>query len=147
MRSHPQLGAQMLDSTTLRDVRKWVLAHHERPDGRGYPSGLKGDEIPIEARILAVADSFEAMTADRVYRPAMPVHDAVQELIRCSGTQFDPQVVDAMLAAASVGDDPLSHWVAPHAAPSSGQDRDGGERTWALEDRPEQAWAPEEPPF
>ena len=97
MRGHPQLGAQMLDSTTLRDVRKWVLAHHERPDGRGYPSGLQGDEIPLEARILAVADSFEAMTADRVYRTGMPVQDAVQELIRCSGTQFDPRVVDAFL--------------------------------------------------
>ncbi len=97
MRSHPQMGAQMLDSTTLRDVRRWVLAHHERPDGRGYPSGLQGDEIPIEARILAVADSFEAMTADRVYRSAMPVADAIQELIRCSGTQFDPQVVDAFV--------------------------------------------------
>ncbi len=102
MRSHPQLGAQMLDSTTLRDVHQWVLAHHERPDGRGYPSGLQGDEIPLEARILAVADAFEAMTADRVYRSGMPVAQAIQELIRCSGTQFDPQVVDAMLQSLGV---------------------------------------------
>ena len=102
MRNHPQLGAQMLDSTTLRDVHQWVLAHHERPDGRGYPSGLRGDQIPLEARILAVADAFEAMMADRVYRSGMPVAQAIQELIRCSGSQFDPQVVDAMLQSLGV---------------------------------------------
>lgn len=97
MRRHPELGAQMLDSTTLRDVRRWVLAHHERPDGRGYPEGLRGSDIPLEARILSVADAFEAMTSDRVYRAAMPVEDAVAELHRCAGTQFDPDVVAALV--------------------------------------------------
>lgn len=97
MRRHPELGAQMLDSTTLRDIRRWVLAHHERPDGRGYPDGLRGADIPLEARILAVADAFEAMTSDRVYRAGMPVEDAVAELWRCAGTQFDPEVVAAFV--------------------------------------------------
>lgn len=99
MRRHPEMGAQMLDSRALRDIRRWVLAHHERPDGRGYPAGLSGEAIPLEARILAVADAFEAMTANRVYRAGMPVEAAVAELNRCSGTQFDPRVVDAFVAA------------------------------------------------
>lgn len=97
MRRHPELGAQMLDSATLRDVRRWVLAHHERPDGKGYPSGLAGDEIPLEARILSVADAFEAMTADRVYRAGMPPEEAIVELHRCTGTQFDAAVVAAFI--------------------------------------------------
>jgi putative nucleotidyltransferase with HDIG domain len=97
MRRHPELGAQMLDSTTLRDVRRWVLAHHERPDGKGYPYGLRGDDIPLEARIIAIADAFEAMTADRVYRSGMPQADAIAELRRCAGTQFDPEVVEVFV--------------------------------------------------
>ncbi len=75
------------------------MAHHERLDGLGYPLGLAGEHIPLEARILAVADSFEAMTADRVYRAGMPVGDAIDELRRHTGTQFDADVVDAFLAA------------------------------------------------
>ncbi|MBJ7472314.1 MAG: HD-GYP domain-containing protein [Solirubrobacteraceae bacterium] len=98
MRRHPEVGAQMLDSATLSDVRRWVLAHHERPDGTGYPFGLSGEDIPLEARILAVADAFEAMTANRPYRAGMPRADAVAELHRCSGTQFDPAVVAALEA-------------------------------------------------
>jgi HD-GYP domain-containing protein (c-di-GMP phosphodiesterase class II) len=74
-----------------------VLAHHERPDGRGYPAGLSGDEIPVEARILSVADSFEAMTSDRVYRRALPREVALEELRRHAGTQFDAAVVAAFL--------------------------------------------------
>lgn len=95
MRRHPELGAQMLDSATLRDVRLWVLAHHERPDGTGYPYGLRGDDIPIEARILAVADAFEAMVSDRPYRAGRPQAEALAELRRCTGTQFDADVVAA----------------------------------------------------
>lgn len=98
MRRHPELGAQMLDSATLRDVRLWVLAHHERPDGTGYPQGLRGDEIPLEARILAVADAFEAMVADRPYRRGRPPAEALAELRRCAGTQFDTDVVAALEA-------------------------------------------------
>lgn len=95
MRRHPELGAQMLDSATLRDVRLWVLAHHERPDGTGYPYGLSGHEIPLEARILAVADAFEAMVSDRPYRAGRPQAEALTELRRCAGTQFDAEVVAA----------------------------------------------------
>ncbi|HWM07808.1 MAG TPA: diguanylate cyclase [Solirubrobacteraceae bacterium] len=98
MRRHPELGARILDHANLRDISGWVLAHHERIDGRGYPHGLAGDEIPLEARILAVADAYEAMTADRAYRAALG-HDAAQEELRAgSGSQFDPAVVDAFLA-------------------------------------------------
>jgi putative nucleotidyltransferase with HDIG domain len=98
MRRHPELGARILDHANLRDISGWVLAHHERIDGRGYPHALAGDEIPLEARILAVADAYEAMTADRAYRSALG-HDAAQkELCAGAGTQFDPRVVDAFLA-------------------------------------------------
>jgi diguanylate cyclase (GGDEF)-like protein/putative nucleotidyltransferase with HDIG domain len=99
MRRHPELGARILDHANLRDISAWVLAHHERIDGRGYPHGLVGYAIPLEARILAVADAYEAMTADRAYRPALG-HDAAQEELRAgAGTQFDPRVVDAFLGA------------------------------------------------
>jgi diguanylate cyclase (GGDEF)-like protein len=99
MRRHPELGARILEHANLRDISGWVLAHHERIDGRGYPHGLAGAAIPLEARILAVADAYEAMTADRPYRSALG-HDAARaELQACSGTQFDPEVVDAFLRA------------------------------------------------
>jgi diguanylate cyclase (GGDEF)-like protein/putative nucleotidyltransferase with HDIG domain len=98
MRRHPELGARILDHANLRDISAWVLAHHERIDGRGYPHGLAGADIPLEARILAVADAYEAMTADRAYRAALG-HDAAQEELRAgAGTQFDPDVVEAFLA-------------------------------------------------
>ena len=71
MQRHPELGARILEHANLRDISGWVRAHHERIDGRGYPHGLAGDEIPLEARILAVADAYEAMTADRPYRRAL----------------------------------------------------------------------------
>jgi diguanylate cyclase (GGDEF)-like protein/putative nucleotidyltransferase with HDIG domain len=97
MRKHPELGARILAGANLDDIAAWVLAHHERPDGMGYPAGLRGDEIPLEARILAVADAYEAMTSDRVYRPGMPPAAAIDELRRCAGRQFDERVVDAFL--------------------------------------------------
>jgi len=99
MRRHPELGARMLSSSELDDVREWILAHHERPDGTGYPKGLTTGEIPIEASILAVGDAYEAMTSDRVYRPALGKERAEQELLRHSGTQFSPEVVEAFLHA------------------------------------------------
>ncbi len=103
MRRHPELGARILDHANLRDISAWVRAHHERIDGRGYPHGLAGDEIPVEARILAVADAYEAMTADRAYRAALG-HDAAQEELRAgAGTQFDPAVVEAFLALLAPG--------------------------------------------
>jgi HD-GYP domain-containing protein (c-di-GMP phosphodiesterase class II) len=82
-----------------------VRSHHERYDGRGVPDGLKNTEIPLEARIAAAADSLDAMTSDRPYRPTeMTLEMAMDELRRCSGTQFDPDVVAATVAAADRGD-------------------------------------------
>jgi diguanylate cyclase (GGDEF)-like protein/putative nucleotidyltransferase with HDIG domain len=97
MRRHPELGARILAGANLDDIADWVLAHHERPDGRGYPAGLGEGEIPLEARILSVADAFEAMTSDRVYRTALPFEDAVAELRRHAGTQFDLDIVEAFI--------------------------------------------------
>lgn len=93
MRKHPELGARILEGAHLDDIAGWVLAHHERPDGSGYPSGIGGEQIPIQASILSVVDAYEAMTNDRVYRPAMPEEEARAELVRWSGTQFDADVV------------------------------------------------------
>src|SRR3954451_6505228 len=107
MKKHPEVGALIVDGADMKDVASWVIAHHERPDGRGYPHGLIGDEIPLEARILAVADAYEAMTVDRVYRAALPVEKAREELVRCSGTQFDPRVVEVFLEALERDDDRL----------------------------------------
>ena len=98
IRRHPELGGQILEHPSLEDVQAWVAAHHERPDGRGYPLGLSGDELPLEARIVAVADAYEAMTSDRSYRDAIGHVAARDELKRCTGTQFDPRVVEAFLA-------------------------------------------------
>ncbi len=95
---HPELGAQILEHPSLRDVQAWVLAHHERPDGHGYPRGLFGPELPLEARIIAVADAYEAMTSDRSYRDAIGQSRARAELRRHAGTQFDADVVNAFLA-------------------------------------------------
>ena len=84
-----------------RRRRDWILHHHERLDGSGYPDGLSGDEIPIESRIIVVADAFEAMTADRPYSAAPLARGALAELERCSGTQFDAGCVEALRAASS----------------------------------------------
>ena len=98
IRTHPEIGAQILSGRGLEDLHEWVLCHHERPDGLGYPRGLANAEIPLEAKILAVADAYEAMTADRVYRSAMGERAARGELLRCAGAQFDARVVAAFLS-------------------------------------------------
>jgi putative nucleotidyltransferase with HDIG domain len=98
IRIHPEVGSTMLVHAGLPDEAKWVGQHHERVDGGGYPNGCKGDEIDLEARIIFVADAFEAMTSDRPYRTGMEVDDALAELRECSGSQFDGEVVDAMAA-------------------------------------------------
>jgi diguanylate cyclase (GGDEF)-like protein len=96
MRKHPEIGASMLEAVNP-EIAEWVRDHHERPDGRGYPRGLDGDEVPIEARILSVADAYEAMTHDRVYRPGIGRGAARRELEQGAGSQFDEDVVEAFL--------------------------------------------------
>ncbi len=105
---HPEIGGRILEHAGLEDIAAWVRAHHERVDGRGYPKGIAGGEIPIEARILAVADAYEAMVADRPYRAGIAPAEAREELIRCAGTQFDPTVVDAFLASVESSEDELA---------------------------------------
>ena len=104
IKAHPGLGARILAQANLDEEAGWVIAHHERIDGGGYPNRLRGDEIPLEARILFVADSFEAMTSDRPYRDGRETPEALDELRRCSSTQFDPDVVDALIALVESGD-------------------------------------------
>ena len=99
MRTHPQIGARLLGRPELADLRGWIVAHHERPDGKGYPFGLSHGDIPLEARILSVADAYEAMTADRVYKRAMAAEAARQELLACAGAQFDAEVVAVFVQA------------------------------------------------
>jgi len=95
MQQHPEKGYRIALSTTdLAGIADLILMHHERWDGKGYPLGLVGEEIPIECRILAIVDSFDAMTNDRPYRKAMSVEQALEELEKCAGTQFDPDLVD-----------------------------------------------------
>jgi HD-GYP domain-containing protein (c-di-GMP phosphodiesterase class II) len=86
-------------------VTEIIMAHHERLDGRGYPRGLRGDEIPLGARIIAVVDAYESMTMGRPYRQSMSHEDAVREIRRCAGTQFDPKVVEAFIQAAAAEED------------------------------------------
>ena len=97
---HPMRGLEIIQEIGFLDeALAGIMHHHERIDGRGYPMGLAGDEIPEFARVLAVADAFDCMTSTRSYRGARSVADAVTELRRCSGTQFDPAFVDALVAA------------------------------------------------
>jgi putative nucleotidyltransferase with HDIG domain len=107
IRRHPEIGARILEHANLADIARWVRAHHERVDGRGYPAGLAGTAIPAEARVLAVADAYEAMTADRPYRASLGPDAAEAELRRAAGSQFDAEIVDALIAALDEGDDGL----------------------------------------
>ncbi|HEV3229678.1 MAG TPA: HD domain-containing phosphohydrolase [Solirubrobacteraceae bacterium] len=100
VRRHPAAGAGLLCGCGLAEVAAWVLAHHERPDGFGYPNGLTADQIPLEARIVAVADAYDAMIAERSYRPRLEPREAVSELRRAAGSQLDAAIVDAFLATA-----------------------------------------------
>jgi HD-GYP domain-containing protein (c-di-GMP phosphodiesterase class II) len=100
MKRHPELGYQVLSEVReLQDAAQLLLFHHERFDGQGYPHGLRGEEIPLGCRIYAVVDAYAAMTVDRPYRKKIPHDLAVQEIVRNSLTQFDPQVVRAFLEA------------------------------------------------
>jgi len=98
IRTHPIIGADIIESvTSLRSVARLVRQDHERWDGKGYPYGLKGEEIDIGARVIITADSYHAMTSDRPYKKAKTKNEAIVEFKRNSGTQFDPKVVDAFL--------------------------------------------------
>lgn len=101
MKAHTTEGAKMIRNHKVDMLRKSafiVEQHHERYDGKGYPYGLKGDEISLEASIVSVVDSFDAMTTDRAYKKALPIKDAIQELVEGRGTQFNPKAVDAFLS-------------------------------------------------
>ena len=106
MRTHCQIGYDMLTRIPfLRDAAEIVLAHQEFYDGSGYPRGLKGDQIPLGARIFTIADSLDAMISDRPYRRALPMSHACEEIKRCSGSQFDPEVVKVFMTI------PEQHWI------------------------------------
>lgn len=96
MKKHPEIGYKIaISSPELESIAELILTHHEHWDGSGYPQGLKGDSIPLLSRILAVSDAYDAMTKNRVYRTALSKEEAINEIVRCSGTQFDPQIVGA----------------------------------------------------
>jgi HD-GYP domain-containing protein (c-di-GMP phosphodiesterase class II) len=109
MRDHPRLGFEILAKFPQYEKgREIVLAHHERIDGRGYPRGLSGDQIPLGAQIVAVADALDAMTSHRPYRAALPLHQAMTELRLGRGMQWSRAVVDTVDSLVSVGEHALS---------------------------------------
>ncbi len=112
---HPQVGADLLAEAQLHDIASWVAAHHERPDGLGYPLGLADEAIPLEAKVLAVADAYDAMRAERAYKTALSHERASTELCLGAGTQFDVRVVHAFLDA--VEDPDACAGVEAHVAP------------------------------
>jgi HD-GYP domain-containing protein (c-di-GMP phosphodiesterase class II) len=97
VKSHPAWGAKILEPLKVTAIERIVRHHHEAFDGQGYPDCLIGEQIPLGARIIAVADAFDAMVSARAYRKGRPVEEALAELRRCRGTQFDPLAVDAFL--------------------------------------------------
>ena len=104
IKAHPRLGANIVGNIpNLVPCVSSILHHHERWDGRGYPDGLKGEEIPLEARILAIADTFEAMTSARPYRPALSREEVVKELRQGAGTKFDPKLVEVFVGLIEAG--------------------------------------------
>ena len=105
---HPEIGFRMLESLGVDPVADWVLHHHERWDGSGYPDGLPGERIPLGARIIFVADAYDAMISERVYRRRVTPSEAISELQRCAGTQFDPAIVTALAGELVHGYDPAA---------------------------------------
>jgi HD-GYP domain-containing protein (c-di-GMP phosphodiesterase class II) len=101
LRRHPRMGYELVRERVPEEVARIVLTHHEWFDGTGYPGAISGTAIPLESRILQVADAVDAITSVRPYQPALPVEYAISEMIRCSGTQFDPGAVEAVVSLAS----------------------------------------------
>jgi HD-GYP domain-containing protein (c-di-GMP phosphodiesterase class II) len=98
IRRHCDIGYRIAMATgDLTSIADWILKHHEWWDGNGYPLHLRGEEIPLPSRMLAIVDAFDAMTSDRPYRKAMPRKEAMAEIVRCSGSQFDPSLVPKFL--------------------------------------------------
>ncbi len=98
VKMHPAIGSEILiDLTSMPNMHIGALCHHERYDGKGYPAGLKGDEIPVEARMIAIADAYDAMSSNRAYREALPREQVLEELMNGRGTQFDPEILDVFL--------------------------------------------------
>ncbi|HAS74005.1 MAG TPA: hypothetical protein DCS67_07665 [Clostridiales bacterium UBA8960] len=93
MKKHPEIGYRIaMSSPNLAPIAEYILHHHERWDGNGYPQKLRGTDVPLLSRILSVVDSYDAMTEDRIYRKAMTHDAAIEEIQKCAGTQFDPQI-------------------------------------------------------
>ena len=98
MKSHPNNSEKLILSVKkLAGISSWLKAHHERWEGKGYPDGLKGDEIPLSSRIVAIADTYDAMTSTRSYRKALDHEVAIEEIKRCSGSQFDPNLASKFI--------------------------------------------------
>ncbi|MCL6477031.1 MAG: HD domain-containing protein, partial [Peptococcaceae bacterium] len=118
IRQHPILGAEYIEKGNggmglngdLSAVVQAVRNHHEHWDGTGYPDGLRGEDIPLAARIIAVADAYDAMTTDRPYRRALTRDDALKEIVWCAWSQFDPNVVGAFMKAVGVGGGSGGDW-------------------------------------
>lgn len=103
MKTHTEIGYRIAKSTPdLSYIADEILYHHEKYNGSGYPKGLKGEEIPLLSRIINVVDSFDVMTHERIYKKAMDTQSAIEELKRCSGTQFDPLIVDIFIDYLSI---------------------------------------------
>lgn len=130
VRRHPNIAIEILGHTTfLNEELPYILHHHERYDGTGYPAGLAGEQIPLGARVLAVADSLDAMLSTRSYKPPLTLRRAKMELVRCKGQQFDPKVIDATLAwleDATRGEAPGPHSIHEGHTNTKSGDQDQG---------------------
>jgi putative two-component system response regulator len=120
IREHVDRGYEIAANVlALSSVTDAIRYHHERFDGSGYPTGLAGESIPLHARIVAVADAFDAMTSGRSYQPAVSMDEAKLELLRCAGSHFDPRCVEAFMRAFDKLEDVRTRFSTPQAAPTS----------------------------